>query len=104
MSDTAYIDEPRSCDFIPCERDAEYDFRTVNGPWANGCQEHYERFRASDQLGTGFGQRLVVGEKPAVSRSARGASTLAMLMDELGMPEDEVLMAAEDLGMTELFD
>lgn len=46
------------CNF--CDRDAEYDFRTYRGPWANGCEFHWKEWRATDQLGTGHGQKLVV--------------------------------------------
>ncbi len=37
---------------------AKYDAKTIMGPWANLCQKHYEDFGI--QLGTGFGQRLVL--------------------------------------------
>ncbi len=51
------------CDFCGqngLETTAEYDFRTVFGPWANGCEAHYLQHRATTALGTGNGQKLVV--------------------------------------------
>jgi hypothetical protein len=46
------------CSF--CDQDALYDFKTVSGQWAYGCQVHYEGFRLYLNLGTGMGQRLVL--------------------------------------------
>ena len=43
-------------------KDAEYDFKTQTGQWANGCKPHYESHRLYPHLGTGMGQRLVVAE------------------------------------------
>jgi len=40
-------------------RTAEYDFATVMGPWANGCEEHFQTFSASGLLGVGMGQVLI---------------------------------------------
>lgn len=39
---------------------AHYDFRTIFGPWANGCYFHFRLFAASEDLGVGHGQRLVL--------------------------------------------
>ena len=44
------------CDF--CDKRAKYDFRTVYGPWAYGCETHYLQNRANPTLGTGKGQKL----------------------------------------------
>lgn len=55
---TATITRPKKCDF--CPKQAEYDFKTQMGPWANGCLEHYETYRLYLNLGTGMGQKLVV--------------------------------------------
>jgi hypothetical protein len=62
MSDTAYISAPKRCDLHP-EREAKYDFRTTGGSWMNGCQGCFEA-HGTGKLGTGYGQRLVVGEPP----------------------------------------
>jgi hypothetical protein len=59
MSDTAKITQPKKCDF-ECPLDAEYDFKTSGGPWANGCRVHYLQHRMFTTLGTGKGQRLVL--------------------------------------------
>ena len=71
MSDIAYVSELPLCDFCKQSssphantRKAKYDFRTVHGPWANGCEIHYRTHRAHTELGTGHGQRLVLGEPP----------------------------------------
>ncbi len=45
-----------TCDF--CEKPALYDFKTKMGPWANGCKDHYRRYRAFKELGVGKGQSL----------------------------------------------
>jgi transposase-like protein len=42
------------------KRPARYDFRTRQGPWANGCQRHFEREAATRVLGEGDGQRLLL--------------------------------------------
>lgn len=103
MSDTAYIAEARRCDF-DCDNEAGYDFRTAGGPWANGCEDHWLIHRASEQLGTGHGQRLIVGEKPKTERSAIGQATLAEMVATLGGDEDEILMLADDMGYGDLFE
>lgn len=67
MSDQATVSSLPSCDFCGMEgqqNDAAYDFRTSMGPWAHGCERHYKMHRATPELGTGNGQRLVlIGEK-----------------------------------------
>ena len=40
---------------------AEYDGRTISGPWAYMCEECFVRFGVG--LGTGKGQRLVIMER-----------------------------------------
>lgn len=67
MSDTTYVTTMPKCDFCKqsgVTREAKYDFRTQWGPWANGCEIHYLNNRAHTELGTGHGQRLVLGEEP----------------------------------------
>lgn len=87
MSDVAYVASLPDCDFhtygapgvdagqsVP----AAYDAATTLGPWANLCEECFARF--GQGLGTGRGQRLVVGERPRTTREdvhaaiERGAS------------------------------
>ena len=46
-----------NCDF--CDMEAEYDFKTRNGPWAYGCRIHWVKWRFFPNLGTGKGQKLV---------------------------------------------
>lgn len=58
MSDTATVTQLPDCDF--CGEEAHYDFKTVFGPWANGCDADYIRHRLYSILGTGKGQRLEV--------------------------------------------
>lgn len=44
------------CNF--CEKDAEYDFKTIyNGMWAYGCKECFERLNVGG-LGIGLGSEL----------------------------------------------
>jgi hypothetical protein len=72
--DKAYIVHERdipTCNF--CDRKAQYDAKTNQGPWANMCHDHYVMHRAYSTLGTGKGQEYVVGEPPKKSsmREAR---------------------------------
>ncbi len=48
---------------------ALYDAKTWMGPWANMCQEHFDRL-GEGGLGTGYGQRLVLrgSEDPEVEK------------------------------------
>lgn len=55
----AYISIPKMCDFC-ANKEAKFDFRTITGQWANGCEHHYLAYRASTPLGVGKGQQLVV--------------------------------------------
>lgn len=48
------------CNF--CSEPALYDFKTKMGPWAYGCQGHFDIHRMYPDLGTGKGQKLVVEE------------------------------------------
>lgn len=67
MAGQAYVSQLPDCDFCKMSgvtRKAQYDFKTKDGRWANGCAIHWTNHRASMTLGTGWGQRLVVGEPP----------------------------------------
>lgn len=58
MATTAKVAKLPKCDFHPnCT--AEYDFRTTSGQWANGCAGAWVINRASCNLGTGNGQKLI---------------------------------------------
>lgn len=46
------------CNF--CSQKAGYDFKTLAGPWAYGCEAHYTQFRAYNILGAGRAQQLVL--------------------------------------------
>jgi hypothetical protein len=75
----AYMNELPPCDIcrlFPDEGDsavpprtAAYDFKTQQGPWANACQTHYEKFRLYDDLGLGKGQKLVARPKPELQQN-----------------------------------
>lgn len=54
------VDAIPSCNF--CDLPGEYDFKTVMGPWANGCEKHWMLYRTSAKLGTGIGQKWI--QKP----------------------------------------
>lgn len=66
----AYIDTPKYCDFVhigsPLE--ARYDFKTKQGPWANGCTTHYFEHRLYGELGMGKGQRLQMREVETIGK------------------------------------
>lgn len=45
-----------------CGETAEYDSKTLMGPWANLCHECW-KVHTDQELGTGRGQRLILQEK-----------------------------------------
>lgn len=66
MSDSVRVTKLPSCDIHKYELGqdgvpASYDARTIRGQWANVCEEHFKS-HTSQQLGTGYGQRLIVAE------------------------------------------
>lgn len=72
MSDTTYISAPRECGF--CQQDgtvrqATVDGKTIFGGWGYMCDEHFKSHGVG--LGTGKGQKLIVGEKPTVTEADR---------------------------------
>lgn len=52
-------DFPHGSDVTP-NPDAEYDFRTKDGRWGNGCRMHWLSYRMHSDLGVGKGQKLEV--------------------------------------------
>jgi hypothetical protein len=54
--DKVIVAERPKCSF--CTEPAQYDGKTVMGPWANMCTAHWARFGVG--LGLGRGQRLLV--------------------------------------------
>lgn len=67
----AYIAKPKECDFCKLLADratratetvdikqAQYDFRTKTGQWANACSVHWIEHRMYPTLGIGKGQKL----------------------------------------------
>lgn len=38
---------------------AEYDFKSAQGPWGNGCEKHFIQWSMTGKLGTGYGQMLI---------------------------------------------
>ena len=59
----AFVPRLPHCDFCKMKginRPAEYDFKTSDGPWANGCENHYLKNRFFPELGLGKGQMLKV--------------------------------------------
>jgi hypothetical protein len=60
-----FVDSIPKCDFNrrdpehdECEADALYDFLTKMGSWAYGCEFHWKKYRAHEELGIGKGQKL----------------------------------------------
>lgn len=102
MSEQVTVTELPSCNF--CNKDAEYDFRTQSGSWAYGCSPHYVEWRMYRDLGTGKGQRLVVGEtrqqkdhEDTVVNGLHYNDAMAALAD-LGIEGDEAERELEDWG------
>jgi len=60
MVRNVYVKELPVCDICKiegCSEPAEYDGKTIYGPWANMCEEHFRLHGVG--LGTGRGQRLI---------------------------------------------
>lgn len=45
--------------------EGRYDFRTIHGPWANGCEECWLLLAATPRLGDGFGQYWITRDEVA---------------------------------------
>jgi hypothetical protein len=56
MSTSVKVQQLPSCDI--CGKQAEYDAKTIMGPWANMCESHFNELGTG--LGTGRGQKLEV--------------------------------------------
>lgn len=54
------VPEIPACNFCKDGTPGEYDFKTVYGPWAHGCETHWQEHRAYPTLGVGKGQKWVV--------------------------------------------
>ena len=72
MADVAYVAKLPDCQIcevedLQTEIPAEYDGKTVMGPWANMCAAHFASHGVG--LGTGKGQKLIVGEEPVKSKT-----------------------------------
>lgn len=52
------------CNFCADGTPGPYDFRTVAGPWANGCEIHWLQYRAEPELGVGKAQLWVLPSEP----------------------------------------
>lgn len=55
---------------------AAYDAKTLMGPWAYMCEQHFQS-HGMGRIGTGWGQRLVVAEPPTTAE--RRAALLAAI-------------------------
>jgi hypothetical protein len=68
---------------------AAYDGATTQGPWAYMCEEHFASHGVG--LGTGVGQRLIVGERPVMSHADKTAAIQrAINSNDFGAVEDIV--------------
>jgi hypothetical protein len=65
MSTETYVTKLPKCNYPHPEGpvDALYDAKTDEGPWAYLCEAHFQH-NSVGRLGTGYGQRLIVGDKP----------------------------------------
>lgn len=85
MSTTTYVTYLPDCDL--CGLTAEYDAKTIDGPWASLCLGHFGALGIG--LGAGLGQRLIVGKEPERDRAkevhaAVRAGDWAALEDAIG--------------------
>lgn len=89
MSTETYVSTLPGCDICKMRgqtAEAHYDGKTKDGPWAYMCEADY--LVNGVGLGTGKGQRLIVGEKPKVDRAA--AVHAAIAAGDLDALEDAV--------------
>ncbi len=94
MSDTevktAIVDELPDCYFCQQEgkkEPAEYDAKTIHGPWGYMCETHYQKFGVKP-LGLGRGQKLIVrGSVKQPDELLRRADALCKRCGK-GCPED----------------
>ncbi|GLY20025.1 hypothetical protein Kisp01_70390 [Kineosporia sp. NBRC 101677] len=91
MADDVYINKPVDCDIHWYEQQekvqAHYDGATTKGPWANMCEACFLDYGRG--LGTGRGQRLIVGDKPAPDpERARSRIKAALSAGDLHMAEE----------------
>jgi len=57
------------CDIPGCDQTAHYDGKTKQGPWANMCEEHFQKLGVG--LGLGKGQKLIlIGGKDEMPKTA----------------------------------
>lgn len=92
MSEVAYVLKYPDCDICKYEQDrkteAHYDGRTVSGQWANMCDPHF--ITRGTGLGTGKGQRLIVGAKPADAEERRRKAREAVAAGDMDALEEAV--------------
>jgi hypothetical protein len=77
MSDTTYVPKLPNCDIHMIERNgtivpAAVDGKTKRGPWAAMCESCFTTHGVG--LGTGRGQRYVVGTKPKPDKAIEDMS------------------------------
>lgn len=74
MGDTACVTNYPKCDICKYEQgrttEAHYDAKTTAGPWASLCDTHFASRGIG--LGTGKGQRLIVGDEPVDTDEEKG--------------------------------
>jgi hypothetical protein len=91
MGDTTYVMNYPSCDICKYEQsrtsEAHYDGRTTSGQWAYMCETHFASRGLG--LGTGKGQRLIVGEKPTMDER-RAKANEAMRKGDLEALEEAI--------------
>lgn len=75
MSSETYVTKYPDCDICKYEQgrstEAHYDARTTSGQWGMLCDVHMAT--RGTGLGTGKGQKLIVGEKPVLTDEERRA-------------------------------
>ncbi|MBT0774168.1 hypothetical protein KIH74_34805 [Kineosporia sp. J2-2] len=103
MADETYIPAPVSCDIHRIEhgehRIAQYDAKTRQGPWANLCPDCFAEHGIG--LGTGKGQRLVVGRRPQPQRAQKESQIRAAISaGDLAMAEDLLVELGDDPDLT----
>ena len=101
MITEAYIAKLPDCQIcevedLQTEIPAEYDGKTIMGPWANMCAAHFASHGVG--LGTGKGQKLIVGENQTLSKTEIAARVQQAVTDGASFDDIEELVGDGDIA------
>lgn len=68
------------CNFCADGTPGPYDFATVYGPWANGCEAHWRQNRAAEGLGVGKAQLWITADQVTPDPLDTGPMTVGAVL------------------------